>query len=102
MCDLLTEMAQADLEYTLKAYLKKRAKLGVLVINDFLLTSTTEHKQKYLMEVFELRSRDRSLIISFQMEKCECLKMYTSGVIAETTLNRTILNFLHIYLWRFS
>lgn len=44
MYDLLTEMAQADLEDKLTAYLKKIAKLDVLVIDDFLLTSTTEHE----------------------------------------------------------
>lgn len=61
MYDLLSEMVQADLEDRLVNYLKRIAKLDVLVIDDFLLTPTTQDEQKYLMEIFELISRDRSL-----------------------------------------
>ena len=82
MYDLLTEMAQADLDDKLTNYLKRIPKLDVLVIDDFLLTPTTEPEQKYLMEVFELRSRDRSLIISSQMETGEWHKKLGGGAIA--------------------
>lgn len=99
MYDLLTEMAQADLEDKLTAYLKKIAKLDVLVIDDFLLTPTTEHEQKYLMEVFELRSRDRSLIVSSQMETGEWHKKLGGGAIADAILDRAVSNSYHIFIY---
>lgn len=71
MYDLLSELSAADIEDRLPSYLKKISKLEVLVIDDFLLTPTTEHEQKYLMGVFELRSRHHSLILSSQMETGE-------------------------------
>jgi DNA replication protein DnaC len=98
MYDLLTEMVQADLEDKLTNYLKKIAKLDVLVIDDFLLTPTTQDEQKYLMEIFELRSRDRSLIISSQMETGEWHKKLGGGAIADAILDRAISNSYHLYI----
>ena len=98
MYDLLTEMAQADLDDKLTNYLKRIAKLDVLVIDDFLLTPTTEHEQKYLMEVYDLRSRDRSLIISSQMETGEWHKKLGGGAIADAILDRAVSNSYHIFI----
>ena len=98
MYDLLTEMVQADLEDKLTNYLKKIAKLDVLVIDDFLLTPTTQDEQKYLMEIFELRSRDRSLIISSQMETGEWHKKLGGGAIADAILDRAISNSYLLYI----
>ena len=98
MYDLLTEMVQADLEDKLTNYLKKIAKLDVLVIDEFLLTPTTQDEQKYLMEVFELRSRDSSLIISSQMETGEWHKKLGGGAIADAILDRAISNSYHLYI----
>ncbi|MRI82766.1 hypothetical protein GIY11_12200 [Aerococcaceae bacterium DSM 109653] len=39
--DLLSELSEADMNDRLPQYLKKLAKLDVLVIDDFLLTPTT-------------------------------------------------------------
>lgn len=52
MIELLSEMYLAELENQLPKLYKKLSKVDVLVIDDFLLTSTTESEQKYLMEVF--------------------------------------------------
>lgn len=71
----------------------------MLVIDDFLLTPTTEHEQKYLMEVFELRSRHRSLILSSQMETGEWHKKLGGGAIANAILDRAISNSYHIYIY---
>ena len=92
MYDLLAEMVQADLEDQLIKYLNKIARLDVLVIDDFLLTPTTQDEQKYLMEIFELRSRDRSLIISSQMETGEWHKKLGGGAIADAILDRAVSN----------
>ncbi|MFC3901105.1 IS21-like element helper ATPase IstB [Aliicoccus persicus] len=98
MYDLLTEMVQADLEDKLENYFKKIMKLDVLVIDDFLLTPTTQDEQKYLMEVFELRSRNRSLIISSQMETGEWHKKLGGGAIADAILDRAISNSYHLHI----
>ena len=97
--DLLSELSEADMNDRLPQYLKKLAKLDVLVIDDFLLTPTTEHEQKYLMEVFELRSRHRSLILSSQMETGEWHKKLGGGAIADAILDRAISNSYHIYIY---
>lgn len=99
MYDLLSEMTQADLEDRLTNYLKRIAKLDVLVIDDFLLTPTTEYEQKYLMEVFELRSRDKSIILSSQMETGEWHKKLGGGAIAHAILDRAISNSYHIFIY---
>lgn len=98
MYDLLTEMAHADLEDKLANYLKKIAKLDVFVIDDFLLTPTTQDEQKYLMEIFELRSRNRCLILSSQMETGEWHKKLGGGAIADAILDRAISNSYHVYI----
>ncbi len=62
---------------------KRLAKLGLLVIDDFLLTATTEYEQKYLMEVFEIRSREKVLILSSQMSTSEWHKKMGGGAVID-------------------
>lgn len=50
------------------------------------------------MEVFELRSRDRSLIISSQMETGEWHKKLGDGAIADAILDRAVSNSYHIFI----
>lgn len=88
----------ADMDDRLPNYLKKLNKIDVLVIDDFLLNSTNELEQKYLMEVFELRCRSHSLILSSQMEIGEWHKKLGGGAIADAILDRAISNSYHIYI----
>jgi len=99
MYDLLSELSVADIEDRLPSYLKKISKLDVLVIDDFLLTPTTEHEQKYLMEVFELRSRHHALILSSQMETGEWHKKLGGGAITDAILDRAFSNSYHICIY---
>lgn len=92
-------MVQDDLNDKLTNYLKRIAKLDVLVIDDFLLTPTTEPEQKYLMEVLELRSRDRSLIILTQMETGEWYKKLGGRAIADAIYLIVQFQILIIYLF---
>lgn len=71
----------------------------MLVIDDFLLTPTTENEQKYLMEVFELKSSHRSLILSSQIETGKWHKKLGGGAIADAILDRAISNSYHIYIY---
>lgn len=64
-------MRVADYNNNLDRLLKKISRTDILVIDDFLLTNTTEQEQKYLMEVFEIRSREKSLILCSQMTSVE-------------------------------
>ena len=56
------------------------------MIDDFLLTSTKEQEQKNLMEVFELRNREKSLILCSQMSSAEWHEKLGGGAIADTIL----------------
>lgn len=51
------------------------------------------------MEVFELRSRHRSLILSSQMETGEWHKKLCGGAIADAILDRATSNSYHIYFY---
>ena len=98
MIELLSEMYLAELENQLPKLYKKLSKVDVLVIDDFLLTSTTESEQKYLMEVFELRNRDKMIILASQMSTAEWHKKLGSGAIADAILDRAINNSYHIFV----
>lgn len=88
MTELLNDIDLADFHGTLDKLLKKLMKVNVLVIDDFLLTSTKEQEQKHLMEVFELRSREKSLILCSQMSSSEWHKKLDGGAIADAILDR--------------
>lgn len=88
MTELLNDIDLAEFHGNLDKLLKKLMKVDVLVIDDFLLTSTKEQEQKHLMEVFELRSREKSLILCSQMSAAEWHKKLGGGAIADAILDR--------------
>lgn len=88
MIELLAEINDSDSEGRLDKLFKKLAKVDLLVIDDFLLTTTTEFEQKYLMEVFEIRSRGKALVLSSQMNDVEWHKKLGGGAIAEAIIDR--------------
>lgn len=91
MTDLLSKLQQADYNNSLDRLLKKISRTDILVIDDFLLNNTTEQEQKYLMEVFEIRSREKSLILCSQMTSFERHKKLGGGAIADAILDRAVL-----------
>ncbi len=97
MTDLLSKLQQADYN-SLDRLLKKLSRTDILVIDDFLLTNTTEQEQKYLMEVFEIRSREKSLILCSQMTYVEWHKKLGSGAIADAILDRAVSKSYKIFL----
>ena len=86
MTELLNDIDLAEFQGNLDRLLKKLIKVDVLVIDDFLLTSTKE--QKHLMEVLELRSHEKSLILCSQMSSSEWHKKLGGGAIADAILDR--------------
>ncbi len=77
---------------------KRLAKVCLLVIDDFLLTATTEYEQKYLMEVFEIRSREKVLILSSQMSTSEWHKKMGGRAVAEVVIDRATSNAYRIII----
>lgn len=77
---------------------KRLAKVCLLVIDDFLLTTTTEYEQKYLMEVFEIRSREKVLILSSQMSTSEWHKKMGGRAVAEVVIDRATSNAYRIII----
>lgn len=98
MTDLLSKFQQADYNNNLDRLLKKISRTDILVIDDFLLTNTTEQEQKYLMEVFEIRSREKSLILCSQMTSVEWHKKLGGGAIADAILDRAVSKSYKIFL----
>ena len=96
--ELLSDLYFAEVDGMLPRLLKRFVKVDVLVIDDFLLNTTTEHEQKYLMEVFELRSRDKTLILASQMSTAEWHKKLGGGAIADAILDRAISNSYHVFI----
>lgn len=92
MTELLNELHLAELEHEMVKRLKQLTKVDILVIDDFLLTPTSELEQKYLMEVFELRNRSKPLILCSQMSTAEWHKKLGGGAIADAILDRAISN----------
>lgn len=50
------------------------------------------------MEIFELRNRDKRLILASQMSTAEWHKKLGGGAIADTILDRAINNSYHIFI----
>ena len=98
MTELLNDINLAEFNGTLDNLMKKLMKVDVLVIDDFLLTSTKEQEQKYLMEVFELRSREKSLILCSQMSSAEWHKKLGGGAIADAILDRACSKSYQLFL----
>lgn len=92
MTELLNELHLAELEHEMTKLLKQLTKVDILVIDDFLLTNTSELEQKHLMEVFELRNRSKPLILCSQMSTTEWHKKLGGGAIADAILDRAISN----------
>jgi len=96
--ELLNDVHLAEFNSNLDKLMKKLMKFNVLVIDDFLLTSTKEQEQKYLMEIFELRSREKSLILCSQMSFAEWHKKLGGGAINDAILDRACSKAYQLFL----
>lgn len=98
MTELLATLHLAELENNMTKVLKKFIKVDVLIIDDFLLTSTSELEQKHLLELFELRNRSKSIILCSQMNTTEWHKKLGGGAIADAILDRAISKSYHVFI----
>ena len=90
MIELLSDLEISKIQGNYRQFLKQLGKFDVLIIDDFLLSATTQHEQQDLMEVIEKRSRDRSTIFCSQMEIEEWHRRLGSSAIADSILDRII------------
>ena len=90
MIELLSDLEISKIQGNYRQFLKQLGKLDVLIIDDFLLSTTTPHEQQDLMEVIEKRSRDRSTIFCSQMDIEEWHRRLGSSAIADSILDRII------------
>lgn len=98
MTELLAALHIAELENEMAKALKKLVKVDVLVIDDFLLTGTSELEQKHLLELFELRNRSKPLILCSQMNTAEWHKKLGGGAVADAILDRAISKSYHVFI----
>lgn len=98
MTELLATLHVAELENNMANVLKKLIKVDVLIIDDFLLTGTSELEQKHLLELFELRNRSKSMILCSQMNTAEWHKKLGGGAIADAILDRAISKSYHVFI----
>lgn len=98
MTELLASLQLAEIENNMMKVLKKFIKVDVLIIDDFLLTSTSELEQKHLLELFELRNRSKPLILCSQMNTAEWHKKLGGGAVADAILDRAISKSYHVFI----
>jgi len=58
------------------------------VIDDFLLILTKEQEQKYLIEIFELFSLEKSLLLYSKVASAECHRNLRVDEVTQVILNR--------------
>ena len=90
MIELLSDLEISRLQGNYRQLLKQLAKTDVLIIDDFLLSNTSQYEQQDLMEVIEKRSRDRSTIFCSQMDIEEWHRRLGGSAIADSILDRII------------
>ncbi|MDP2813841.1 MAG: ATP-binding protein [Erysipelotrichaceae bacterium] len=90
MIELLFELEMSRVEGTYSKLIKLLAKTDLLIIDDFLLNSTTPNEQRDLMEVMEYRSRSKSTILCTQMDTEEWHRKLGGGAIADAILDRVL------------
>lgn len=78
--------------------LKKLRGYDLLIIDDFLLTSTDTLQQNDLMEIFEYRSRNKSTLITSQLSLEEWHIKLGGTAIADAILDRLVSNSYKIIL----
>ena len=90
MIELLSDLEISRLQGNYRFQLKQLSKIDLLIIDDFLLSNTSQHEQQELMEVIEKRSRDRATIFCSQMDIEEWHRRLGGSAIADSILDRII------------
>lgn len=98
MTEFLADLQLADMDNQMPKALKRLRKVDLLIVDDFLLTSTNSTEQKYLMEVFESRDQVKPLILCSQMNIAEWHKKLGGGTLADAVLDRVVSKSHHIII----
>lgn len=92
MTELFIDLQHARIEGDIRKTLRSYEKIDLLIIDDFLLTDTTEKEQKDLMEIFEYRGRGKSTILCSQLSPNEWHRKLGAGHVADAILDRVTNN----------
>jgi len=95
---LLNELAVAQGSGNLNRVLTKLKKAGILILDDWGLTSLSSTEGRLLLEVFEDRFGERSTIISAQMPVSKWHDLFEDSTIADAVLDRLVHNSYRIEL----
>jgi DNA replication protein DnaC len=88
MTELFIDLKYARIEGDIRKTLRSYEKVDLLIIDDFLLTDTTDKEQKDLMEIFEYRGRGKSTILCSQLSPKEWHRKLGAGHVADAILDR--------------
>ena len=96
--ELLREFMESKMEGRLEKKYRIYQKYDLLIIDDFLLTETTQTEQNELIELFEYRSRDKSTILCSQLAVDEWHSKLGGGIVADAILDRITNNSYSVVL----
>jgi len=89
---LLTQFVQARAQGTYDRLLKRLAKLSVLIVDDFGLSSLTEREKQDLLEAVEERYGSGATVLTSQLPASDWHEYLGGGRIADAVLDRLVHN----------
>ena len=90
--DLFADFRAADQEKKRKDYLRKCQNVAVLIIDEFLLYTTTAEQQQILLEIMERRVEHASTIVCSQYAPAGWTERLGNSVVADAIMDRLLSN----------
>ncbi|MEZ0481160.1 IS21-like element helper ATPase IstB [Planococcus sp. SSTMD024] len=88
--DLLDELALARLNGTYQKHMKAYRKVNLLILDEWLLVSLTEHEARDVLEIVEARYQNASTIFCSQFEPSGWYEQIGEATLADAILDRVI------------
>lgn len=96
--DLLDELALARLNVTYQKSMKAYRKVNLLILDEWLLVSLTEHEARDVLEIVESRYQNASTIFCSQFELSGWYEQIGEATLAEAILDRVIHSSYSIFI----
>lgn len=88
--DLLDELALARLNGTYQKHMKAYRKVNLLILDEWLLVSLTEHEARDVLEIVEARYQNASTVFCSQFEPSGWYEQIGEATLADAILDRVI------------
>lgn len=88
--DLLDELALARLNGTYQKHMKAYRKINLLILDEWLLVSLTEHEARDVLEIVEARYQNASTVFCSQFEPSGWYEQIGEATLADAILDRVI------------